>query len=391
VKAGAGLSTLDDPRSATREAVRAAAAALDGRRPDLAVVFASPHHAEGARELLRVLDQEASPGGVIGCVAQGVVGGRREVEDGPGVSVWLGASLGPVETFAMDFVSTGSGGSGAFAGWRLPDDAATAGAILLVCDPFTFPADLFLRHVNETLAGTPVIGGMASGAVRPGETLLFHDREVLSSGAVGVRLSGVAVRAMVSQGCRPIGQALTVTRADGNVLLELAGRSPLERLKETVNALPVVDRQLLSQGLQMGRVIDEYKVEHGQGDFLVRGVVGADPDSGAIAVGDQVDVGQTVQFHVRDAATADEELRALLERIVRELPGRPAGALLFTCNGRGSRLFSSPDHDAALVSSYLGGAPLAGFFCAGELGPVGGRNFLHGFTASLALFVDGGG
>jgi small ligand-binding sensory domain FIST len=148
------------------------------------------------------------------------------------------------------------------------------------------------------------------------------------------------------------------------------------------------DRELVSRGLHVGRVIDEYKTEHGIGDFLIRGVIGADPDSGAVAVGDPVDVGQTVQFHVRDAATADEELRSLLERESADLPGEPAGALLFTCNGRGSRMFPTPDHDAELVSKHFGGVPVAGFFCAGELGPVGGKNFLHGFTASVAVFVD---
>ncbi len=174
------------------------------------------------------------------------------------------------------------------------------------------------------------------------------------------------------------------------MVFELAGEPPMERLREIVGAMPTPDRELVQLGLHLGRVIDEYKSEFGQGDFLIRGVLGADPKTGAIAVGDLLEVGQTVQFHVRDAATADEELRTLLDRTVRELPGHPAGALLFTCNGRGTRLFPTPHHDASLVSSYLGGAPMAGFFCAGELGPVGGKNFLHGFTASLVVFADGG-
>lgn len=154
-------------------------------------------------------------------------------------------------------------------------------------------------------------------------------------------------------------------------------------------ALPSRDTELLAQGLQLGVVIDEYRAEPGQGDFLIRGVVGADPDSGAIAVGDQIQVGQTVQFHVRDAQSADEDLRRALERESAALGDRrPAGALLFTCNGRGSRLFTEPDHDAGLIAATLGDIPVAGFFCAGELGPVGGQNFLHTFTASIALFPD---
>jgi small ligand-binding sensory domain FIST len=161
------------------------------------------------------------------------------------------------------------------------------------------------------------------------------------------------------------------------------------RLQELAAALPARDRELLARGVQVGLVIDEYRAEPRQGDFLIRGVAGADPDSGVIAVGDEVEVGQTLQFHVRDADSADEDLRRTLEREASVLGGRrAAGALLFTCNGRGSRLFSEPDHDAGLLAKTLGEIPVAGFFCAGELGPVGGRNFLHAFTASIALFPD---
>jgi len=390
VKVGAGLSTNPSAEAAAREAVGAALEALDGEPASLAVVFVSPHHAEAAGDVLAAIHQEASPAGLIGCVAEAVVGGAREVEREPALSVWLGALPGGAESFHMEFLPTDGGG--AFAGWVVDVGGQPDGTVLLVCDPFTFPADLFLQHLNERIPGTPVVGGMASGGTEPGQTVLFHDREVLRSGAVGARLPGaVSVQTLVSQGCRPIGQSLVVTRAEDNVLFELGGRPPLERLKETVNALASPDRDLLSGGLHLGRVIDEYKTEYGTGDFLIRGVVGADPDSGAIAVGDHLEVGQTVQFHVRDAATADEELRTILEGSAATRPGPPAGALLFTCNGRGSRLFATPDHDARMVSSYLEGAPVAGFFCAGELGPVGGKNFLHGFTASVVVFIDRAG
>jgi small ligand-binding sensory domain FIST len=338
---------------------------------------------------LEAVHEAAAPGALIGCIGEAVVGGAREIESDPAVSVWLGSFSGRAEAFHMQFVRTESGG--AFAGWRFqPEEARGPMPVhLMICDPFTFPADLLLEHLNEAVPGAIVVGGNASGGAQAGQTILFQDREIHREGAVGARLPGsTGVRTLVSQGCRPIGDALVVTRAEENVLFELAGRPPLERLRETVAALAPPDRELVSHGLHIGRVIDEYKAEQGTGDFLVRGVIGADPDSGAVAIGDHLQVGQTLRFHVRDAATADEELRALLEREVGELPARPVGALLFTCNGRGSRLFPTPDHDAQLVSSYLGGLPLAGFFCAGELGPVGGKNFVHGFTASLALFLD---
>jgi small ligand-binding sensory domain FIST len=174
-----------------------------------------------------------------------------------------------------------------------------------------------------------------------------------------------------------------VTRSERNVIYELAGEPALERLMEMVrDGMPERDIRLINQGLHMGLVIDEHQVEFGRGDFLVRNVLGADQSNGAIAVGDVVDVGTTVQFHVRDADSADEDLRELLT------PEDANGALLFTCNGRGTRLFPAPNHDADVVGDLLHDPPLAGFFAAGELGPVGGRNFVHGFTASLALFRD---
>jgi small ligand-binding sensory domain FIST len=211
------------------------------------------------------------------------------------------------------------------------------------------------------------------------------DTEVRNGGAVGAVLSGgVVVRPLVSQGCRPVGSPATVTRADRNVIIELGGQTPLERIRDMFGAADPAERALMQQGLHIGRVIDEYKTEFRRGDFLIRSVMGADPESGAVAVGDYVEVGETVQFHVRDAGSADEDLKTMLATVAQP----PAGALLFTCNGRGTYLFGVPDHDARAVQASFGRLPLAGLFCAGEIGPVGGRNFLHGFTASLALFTD---
>jgi small ligand-binding sensory domain FIST len=314
-----------------------------------------------------------------------VVGGSREVESGPAVSLWLAAGLGPVETFAMEFVGTPSGG--AYGGYRFGPGGDRVH--LMICDPFTFPPGDLLAHLNTHVPGTPVMGGIASGGLAAGQSRLFHDGRVLSHGAVGACLAGADVDLLVSQGCRPVGDPFTVTRAERNVIFELGGRSPLARLRELAAASPARDQELLAQGVQLGMVINEYRAERHQGDFLIRGIAGADPESGAMAVGDDVEVGQTVQFHVRDAGSAHEDLRRTLQREATALAGRrAAGALMFTCNGRGSRLFTQPSHDAGLVAATLGELPLAGFFCAGELGPVGGQNYVHGFTASIALFRD---
>ena len=388
VKVGGGVSKEFASGAAASEAAASAVSRLEGNPAGLAVVFASPHHADRAEAVLDAVHAEASPRALIGCVSEAVVAGPKELEGEPAVSVWI-ADIPDVETFHMEFNRTESGGL--FTGWLFDRVSGNGNppVHLLIADPYTFPVDLLLHHLNESVPGSVVVGGMASRAGGGTETVLFQDRSVHREGAVGLRLpTTITVRTFVSQGCRPIGDSFVVTRAERNVLYELGGRPPLERLRETVNAMAPPDRELVSTGLHLGQAIDEYKPEHGIGDFLIRGVMGADPDTGAVAVADTVDVGQTVQFHVRDAATADEELRSLLERHAMELPGAPAGALLFTCNGRGSRMFPTPDHDAQLVSKHFGGVPLAGFFCAGELGPVGGKNFLHGFTASLAVFVD---
>ena len=372
-----------DPEEAGRRAAGEARASLGDRSPSFAVLFASAHFLGRAEALVAAVAREAGPLPLIGCVADAVTGGPREVESEPAVSLWLAADLGPVETFAMEFVRTGSGG--AYGGYRfgLPPD----GVHLMICDPFTFPADGLLTHLNSRVPGALVMGGMASGGLALRQSRLFLDGQVLSQGAVGAHLPEAEAHLLVSQGCRPVGDPYTVTAADGSVIYELGGRSALARLQDLAAALPGRDRELLAQGLQLGMVINEYQADRHQGDFLIRGVVGADPESGAIVVGDEVEAGQAVQFHVRDADSADQDLRRTLGREAAAAGGRPAGgALLFTCNGRGSRLFAEPSHDAGLIATMLGEMPAAGFFCAGELGPVGGQNFLHAYTASIALF-----
>lgn len=388
MKVGAALTTNSDARSAGVEATTEAARRLGDGEQDLAVVFASAHFGPRADAVLDAVYEAASPRALIGCVAEAVVGTGREVESQPAVSVWLANLDAGVRTFHCGFDKRNGGG--AFSGWP-PDEAA---AYLLIADPFSFPADLLLKQLNERTPGSAlIVGGLASGGTAPGETRLFLDRNVVESGAVGVALTGnVEVVALVSQGCRPIGHPLTVTRADGNIILKLGGQPPTQRIQELYASLPQHDRELMAQGLLVGRVIDEYKTDFERGDFLVRSVIGADPNSGAIAVGETVGVGETIQFHVRDEASADEDLRATL-KVAQDRVGdrKIAGGLLFTCNGRGSRMFSTPDHDASLLASELDAAPIAGFFCAGEVGPVGSKTFLHGFTASMALFSERAG
>jgi small ligand-binding sensory domain FIST len=359
--------------------------------PDLALVFFSPHHAEHADEISRAAQARLKPKCLLGCMGEAIVGNGQEVEHKPALSLWLAHWARPVEMepFHLDLEQTPDGHS--LLGW--PDGIVTAdaneSAMILLGDPSTFPTDLFLVQLNEDHPGLRVMGGMASGLRREGDCrLIFNDR-VWESGAVGVLLHGqLGARSIVSQGCRPIGRHLVVTRAEENLILELGGKPPLVQLQELWESLGPRDQQLFQRGLHVGRVINEYQDRFQRGDFLVRNVIGMDRDSGALAITDRVRAGQTIQFHVRDAATADEDLHELLQLHINTHEKPPAGALLFTCNGRGSRLFKQPDHDARAVRAEVGDVPLAGFFAGGEIGPVGGQNFIHGFTASVVLFEE---
>ncbi|HTQ38504.1 MAG TPA: FIST N-terminal domain-containing protein [Pirellulales bacterium] len=385
---GAALSLQPDSGAAVDEACRAALSQL-GTKPDLAVVFVSPHHrGQLAQVAVQVCDAIGSEA-LLGCTGESIIGGNREIESQPAVSVWL-ASLPntTIKLMHLNFEQTREGSI--FTGWPadLPEPWPAESAMLLLGEPFSFPADEVVRRFNEDHPGAPVLGGMASGGVAPGENRLVLGRGEQIQGAVAALLYGsVRIRSVVSQGCRPVGKPYVITRAESNVIQELGGAPPLSRLQEVFQTLTEQERWQARRGLHVGRVLSEYQDEFHRGDFLVRNVIGVDPNTGAIAVGDYMRTGQTVQFHIRDEVTADEDLRHLLRTAV--MTGgepAPAGALLFSCNGRGTRMFSSSNHDINCLRDILGDIPVAGFFAQGEIGPVGNQNFLHGFTASVALF-----
>ena len=354
-----------------------------GEEPDLAILFVSAAHTGAIEDIARAVRTLLRPRVLVGCTAGTVVGGDREVEDHVALSLWAGR-IPSVEAHRLSAVRTGDGLAitGFPAADELPPDAEV---LIVLADPYSFPAEEFLDGVREQVGvDLPVIGGLASAARGPGGNRLVVDDEILVEGAVVVAIGGVDVTTVVSQGCRPIGDPMVVTSGQGSLIHELAGRNALERVQSVLRALPPDDVQLAQQGLHVGRVIDERKPEFEQGDFLIRDVLGADRATGAVAVGDEIEVGATVQLQVRDAVSADEDLRELLANQDAD------GALLFTCNGRGTHLFGVEDHDARLLSDALDRAPIAGMSCAGELGPVGGRSFLHGFTASVLLLSDRG-
>jgi small ligand-binding sensory domain FIST len=382
----AALSNRPTLNAAIEEVSQQVARSLNGQVPDLACVFVSHHYASRFEEVAEQLQAALRAKILIGCTGDSIVGGELECEDEPALSVWCAVLPGAtLTTFQLTFEQTPDGllCSG------LPDDLGEhlddTRAVLLLGEPFSsFPQSL-IDVLADELPGIPVVGGMASGG-GPGENRLFLYDQMIDSGAIGVVIrGGPRVRTIVSQGCRPIGTTFVVTRAEKNIIYELGGISPLERLQKLYPELPPRDQKLVENGVHLGVVMNEYQESFQRGDFLIVNVHGADRTSGALSTGGLMRVGQTVQFHIRDADTADEDLRHLLENSAQPAMSQ-RGALLFSCNGRGSRMFPVLNHDAAAVQKSLGPLPLAGFFAQGELGPVGNKNYIHGFTASIVLF-----
>ncbi|MBL9032397.1 MAG: FIST C-terminal domain-containing protein [Phycisphaerae bacterium] len=407
LRMASGVSGSADGVSAAEQVCEACAGALGAGEVSLAILFVSAHHVPVAGAIAEVVRRELRAECLLGVSAEAVVGGRQELERGPGVSL-LAARLPGVELtpFTADALlpydeTTEDGRSRLARGFG----AGGAGTILLV-DPFSVPMTGLLPALSRSAGrGVPIVGGLASAGSSPESNVLVLDDKVYRSGLVGVSLRGaVRLDAVVSQGCRAIGANWIVTSAKRNMVLKLGGRPALEVVREMVESMPEGDRTLLERGLFLGRVIDEYKDRFGRDDYLIRNVVGVDPAHEAIAVNDFVRVGQTVRFHLRDATTADEDLAMVLD--AQQLREPPAGVMLVTCTARGRRLFNRPHHDAAAVSRAFGGplagerlskggeeidterpgVPLAGFFAGGEIGPVGGESYLHGHSACVAMF-----
>lgn len=358
---------------------------------DVLFIFSSMHHREHLDELAARLREAFQPRTLLAVTCEGIIGMGREVEQGPALSVVTarlpGVTLEPFHYGQIDFSKVLRTPEALRQSIRSAGNDTPLRAILMLADPFSTPLVKLLPAFGKAFPGVPVVGGMASGGRKPQENRLMLNHRLFDAGAVGLAIGGdIDVRTTVSQGCRPVGRPLIITKAQRHVVQELGGRNALEVVQEMAQDFDPHDQHLVeTTGLLVGRVINEYKGRFGRGDFLIRGLVGVDTNAGYIAIGDpQVRVGQTVQFHVRDQKTATEDLSMLLE--LQKIHGPGSGALLFTCNGRGSKLFERPDADAAMVRDALGETPLGGCFCAGELGPVGEENFVHGHTASLVVF-----
>ena len=359
---------------------------MEGRSIDLGLIFLSPHFIHHTRWIVTELLDKLTPGIMLGCTAEGVITKDNEIEQEPAISM-LGANLPGVNLSPFILQSDD---------WpvmlldeeefkRFVDVPENSKLIIALGDPFSTPMDDILLSFDNFYPGIPLVGGMASGALRSHGNFLFVNDRITDIGMVGLAMDGALdVDAIVSQGCRPIWRPFKITSARKNMIYALDDHSPLYWIQELVPELSVVDRSLLQSGLFVGRAIDSRREILGRGDFLIRGVIGIDQQDGSIAVGGLVEEGEMIQFHLRDSVTAREDLEMML--VPQSFRQAPDGGILFTCNGRGTKLYEYPDGDISVIQESLSGIPLAGFFCAGEIGPVGGRNFLHGHTASLVLF-----
>lgn len=382
------LSTDGSGDDAVDEAVDGVCTALGGGSPDVAFVFAAGHPRPALRTMQARIAERLGGATIVGCAAAGVVGTGREVEEGPALSITAaelpGVTLAPFHFEPQEVPPPGTPTASWDARLGLPDEAGPS--FLVFPDPMTCRTGDFIDALGSAYPAATVVGGMASGGNQPGEHMLLLGDRVHDSGVVGLALAGnVEVDSVVAQGCRPVGTPMFVTRGERNVVQELDGRTPAAVLQDLYGSLDDRDQRLMRTSLHLGVVMAESQEVYGPGDFLVRNILALDAQSGAMPVGAPIRTGQVVQFHLRDAETSAEDLDRLLAQY-REAHDAPSGGLMFACLGRGKGLYGHPDHDAAAFARHCGGAALGGFFCNGEIGPVGGRTHLHGYTSAFALF-----
>ena len=381
---------------ANDESLATALAVIDGSlssrlldaAPDVLFVFVSAEYADQMSALPNLIAARWPGALTFGCSGSGIVGGSREMEQEravsvtaavlPGVSL-TGFHLGPKELATL---TASPLALPAYVGTQAEDVS-----FLLLPDPFSCDAERLLQAFDIVWPDAPKIGGLVSGTREAGDGAMFLADQVFRQGAIGLALSGrIELEAVVAQGCRPVSTPMSVTSSQDNLLIELDGEPAGERIQAAFEAASEEEQALMRQSLFIGVVMDDALETPDRGDFLVRNILGADPKRGILAIGGRLVEHQTVQLHVRDARTSAEDLAALLS--VSAEGGAPEGALLFSCLGRGRGLYGVPDHDIKLMQEQFEGLPTGGFFCNGEIGPVGGTSFLHGYTSSIGLFRD---
>jgi small ligand-binding sensory domain FIST len=382
-----GVSENNDWRKAAAEAAKETRARLGPGPCDLALVFVSEAFEDfDPVEFSTLLAKHLAPLRVLGCNACGVIAGRKEIEQTPAISILaMGLPGVRVQSFAYTQAELGRLENGAALVKDLDLYPNENPKFMILGDPMSGDAERMAALFNEGYPGAPVVGGMASGLLLRKPTWLLQGSSVTRQGLIGAALVGpVEIQTVVAQGCRPIGEPLIVTKAEGNVLHELGGKNPLEVLRGILSKCSPEDQSLARSSLFAGLVMNESRSDFRRGDFVIRNLIGYEQESGSLVLGANLRRGQTLQFQLRDAHTSDLDFSMLLSALP-EIGTAPCGALLFSCCGRGKGLYGESDHDATLVQSLRGPVPMAGFFANGEFGPVGGRNFVHGYTSSLVL------
>jgi small ligand-binding sensory domain FIST len=360
---------------------------------DLLILFASGLYAESFPELVRCAYRLSGARLLIGCSGQGVIGPGQELEETPALAL-LALKLPQARLRPVRFTQALVEECESAEEWhtRLGLTGDEVNAWLIFADPFRMDCEALLEGLARAYPHAPMVGGLASAHPLLQRSFVFLNGEVFGEGGIALALGApYSILPLVSQGCEPIGEPWTITSVRGNLVETISNRPAYELLLETIQELPPLLQRRARRNLLVGLAANEYRERFERGSFLVRPLIGVDRLSGGLAIGAMPRVGQTIQFQMRDAATADMDLRDRLEQVRAELGERqPIAAILCTCNGRGMNLFDMPNHDAEAVEHYLGSVPLAGFFCNGEIGPVDGRPFLHGFTACLALLLHCG-
>jgi small ligand-binding sensory domain FIST len=383
------ISDDTDLKSAVGQTATELLSQLQGQSPDLVVAFLSGARQSDAETLPQQVAAHLGAPVLIGCSAGGVIGARQEIEQGPGLTL-TGAVLPNVslEPFHMD-ANTASEVTRETA-WNetLGVSAADAPVFIIVADPFSTDVEPILESLDRCYPGRPKIGGLASGSSQPGQASLFLRQTTHDAGLAGLVMRGdISMETVVAQGCRPIGEPMFVTRAEGNLVFEIDGKTPSAVLRATMESSDPADRRLARRSLFLGLAMHGDRERYGQGDYLIRNIMGLDSKSGALAVAAHPQTNTIVQFHLRDADASDADLKAMLSSYAgREKRTPPVGGLLFSCLGRGQSLYDEPDHDSRVFRETVGDVPLGGFFCNGEIGPVQGRTFLHGYTSAFGLF-----
>ncbi|MGP0628197.1 FIST signal transduction protein [Nitrospina sp. 32_T5] len=390
MKWASSISTGETIEQCIQETAKAVREQMGDNEIHLTVMFVSPHFKDKLPQIPKLLREQLSIGTLLGCTGGGIIGGGQEVEQQHAFSLTCahlpGVKIQEIQTDTMALPDPDTAPSV----WRewLGVPAESNPHFILLADPFSFRGEEFLAGMDFAYPNSAKVGGLASGSHFQGGNVMYIGDRMYNNGLIGLALSGnIQLDTIVAQGCRPIGTPMSITKCNDYLLEEVDNKPPIQVLEEMVETMSENDRKLMQTSLFLGIEMDPLKDDPGQGDFLIRNLIGVDRETGALSIGAPLREGQLVQFHLRDKVMSAEDLNVMLSKYSKQGRGDDAcGALLFSCLGRGQYLYGEANHDCNVFKDKLGAIPLGGFFCNGEIGPVGQNTFLHGYTSSFGIF-----